>query len=193
MPQKFTDGDPDIIASLEHEVLDVREATPFSAIAGLTTAKKLLEEAVRLPLQFPNWFTGVRRAWKGVLLFGPPGTGKTMLARAVATECKTTFFNCKISSILSKWVGESSKRINTLFRMARFYGPSTIFFDEVDSIGGSREEKDNNALLQMKSELLTCMEGIGSSSADSEGNKQVVVLAATNYPWKLDEALRRRF
>ena len=87
----------------------------FDDIVGLNDAKRLLREAVLLPLKYERLFTGLLEPWKGVLLFGPPGTGKTMLAKSVATQCKTTFFNISASSVVSKWRGESEKLIRVLF------------------------------------------------------------------------------
>ena len=103
---------------LEREVVSKNPNVTFEDIAELDDAKKVLQEAVILPLLMPEYFKGIRRPWKGVMLFGPPGTGKTMLAKAVATMGKTTFFNVSASGLASKWRGESEKLVRILFDMA---------------------------------------------------------------------------
>jgi katanin p60 ATPase-containing subunit A1 len=199
----YPDGegpDADLIKMLERDVVSKNPNVQFDDIAELEDAKRVLQEAVVLPLLMPDYFKGIRRPWKGVCLFGPPGTGKTMLAKAVATMGKTTFFNVSASSLASKWRGESEKLVRILFEMARFYAPSTVFIDEVDSVASKRGGGDHESSKKMKTEFFIQMDGVSSEAAaevdeeESKGEplKNVMVLAATNRPWDLDEAMIRR-
>ena len=193
--------DTELIEMVEREVVDMNPNVSFDDIAELEIAKRALTEAVVLPLLMPDFFVGLRRPWKGVLLYGPPGTGKTLLAKALATQGKTTFFNVSPTTFASKWKGESEKLVRILFEMARFYAPSTIFIDEVDSIGTKRSDGEHEASKKVLAEMLVQMDGISESNSgingeyDNENNKPkfVMVLGATNLPWDLDDALRRRF
>ncbi|CRG87744.1 Protein SAP1 [Talaromyces islandicus] len=169
-------------------------------IAGLETAKKALKEAVVYPFLRPDLFMGLREPARGMLLFGPPGTGKTMLARAVATESKSTFFSVSASSLTSKWHGESEKLVRALFGLAKALAPSIIFVDEIDSLLSTRSSgSEHEASRRSKTEFLIQWSDLQRAAAGREQDKKegdasrVLVLAATNLPWDIDEAARRRF
>ncbi|KAI9123422.1 hypothetical protein K1719_004722 [Acacia pycnantha] len=174
--------------SLCRDIIRGSPDVKWESIKGLENAKRLLKEAVVMPIKYPKYFTGLLSPWKGILLFGPPGTGKTMLAKAVATECKTTFFNISASSVVSKWRGDSEKLVRVLFDLARHHAPSTIFLDEIDAIISQRGEarSEHEASRRLKTELLIQMDGL------TKTNELVFVLAATNLPWELDAAMLRR-
>ncbi|XVF27323.1 hypothetical protein REPUB_Repub14bG0097200 [Reevesia pubescens] len=175
--------------SLSRDIVRGNPDVKWESIKGLENAKRLLKEAVVMPIKYPKYFTGLLSPWKGILLFGPPGTGKTMLAKAVATECKTTFFNISASSVVSKWRGDSEKLIKVLFDLARHHAPSTIFLDEIDAIisqRGGEGRSEHEASRRLKTELLIQMDGLTRS------DELVFVLAATNLPWELDAAMLRR-
>jgi vacuolar protein-sorting-associated protein 4 len=175
-------------SKLEGAIIVEKPHVKWSDVAGLELAKEALKEAVILPIKFPQLFTGKRVPWKGILLFGPPGTGKSYLAKAVATEANnSTFFSVSSSDLVSKWLGESEKLVKNLFELARTHKPSIIFIDEIDSLCSSRSDTESESARRIKTEFLVQMQGVGN---DNEG---ILVLGATNIPWVLDSAIRRRF
>ncbi|KAH8169048.1 ATPase family associated with various cellular activities (AAA) domain-containing protein [Sarocladium implicatum] len=175
----------------------------WSDIAGLDIAKAALREAVVYPFLRPDLFMGLREPTRGMLLFGPPGTGKTMLARAVATESRSTFFSISASSLTSKFLGESEKLVRALFGLARALAPSIIFVDEIDSLLSQRSGSgEHEATRRIKTEFLIQWSDLQRAAAGRETTEKdrergdanrVLVLAATNLPWAIDEAARRRF
>ncbi|KAF9212330.1 hypothetical protein BGZ59_006899 [Podila verticillata] len=185
---KLKNIDPKLANMILNEVMIDGATVTWDDIAGLSFAKQALKEIVILPALRPELFTGLRAPAKGVLLFGPPGTGKTMLAKAVSQESKATFFSISASSLTSKFVGESEKLVRTLFAIAQELQPSVIFIDEVDSILTERSESEHEASRRLKTEFLLQFDGTGSNSDD-----RVLVMGATNRPQELDEAARRRF
>lgn len=171
------------------EILIVNPKVRFDDVIGLEHAKQALREMVILPLSKPKLFTGLRKPSKGLLMYGPPGNGKTFLAKAAAAECKATFFAISSSSIQNKYVGESEKMMRALFTVARERAPSIIFIDEIDSLLTKRSTEEttfSEMVRGMKTEFLVQFDGV------SESNDGVVVIGATNTPEALDDAVIRR-
>lgn len=181
------DANAGLKKSLESAIVTEKPNVKWTDVAGLAMAKQILQEAVILPTRFPELFVGKVRPWKGILLYGPPGTGKSYLAKACATEASGTFFSVSSSDLVSKFMGESERLVRSLFEMARKSLPAIIFIDEIDSLCGSRSEGENDATRRIKTEFLVQMQGVGHNE---DG---LLVLGATNIPWELDPAIRRRF
>ncbi|MFW9875672.1 MAG: AAA family ATPase [Candidatus Thorarchaeota archaeon] len=190
-------SETEAVSSEEQELIDIISGTivtespnvKWEDIAGLQNVKQALREAIVLPIAKPELFTGVRRPWSGILLFGPPGCGKTLLAKAAATECKATFFSASSAELLSKWLGESEKLISSLFKIARLKAPSLIFMDEIDSIATKRGEgTESGGERRVKTQLLSEIQGLKSTH-----DKPLLVLGATNRPWDIDNAMLSRF
>jgi len=186
--EHFMEALRNVQPSALREVFVERPNVRWSDIGGLDKVKEELKEAVELPLKKPEMFEkmGIRPV-KGVLLVGPPGVGKTLLAKAVATERESNFISIKGPEVLSKYVGESEKTVREIFRKARLAAPCIIFIDEIDSIAtarGSEDEFDSGVSRRVVDTLITEMDGLA-------GLKNVVVLAATNRPEAIDPALLR--
>ena len=172
--------------TLTKDELIVKE-TPdisFNDIGGLDSVKEELKKAIIYPFTHKDLYEFYNQSpGGGVLLYGPPGCGKTMMAKAAASECNADFINVETSTIMSKWVGESEKSIKNIFEVARECDRAIVFFDEFDAVGGRRSEIDDYAK-RIVNELLQQMDGMGK-------NDNILVLAATNEPWAIDPALRR--
>jgi transitional endoplasmic reticulum ATPase len=169
-------------------ILAEKPGIRFTDIAGLEAVKENIKEAIVYPFKYPEEYRyfGVKPGG-GILLYGPPGCGKTMLAAAAAAECDAAFINLKVSDIKDKYVGESEKNIKEVFATARSFDKAIIFFDEIDSLAGERSASSEGHERSLVSELLAQMDGLEAKDTV----RRYLVLAATNRPWDVDIALRR--
>jgi transitional endoplasmic reticulum ATPase len=184
--EDFENALKDVYPSAMREVYLETPDIHWSDIGGLESIKKELQEAVEWPLKYPDLYTTIGYSMpKGVLLYGPSGTGKTLLAKSVATESEANFISVRGPELLSKWVGESERGVREVFRRARQASPCVIFFDEIDALAPVRGlGGDSMVTERVVSQLLTELDGIQSLSG-------VVVLAATNRMDMVDPALLR--
>ncbi|KAH9536041.1 hypothetical protein CY35_17G085000 [Sphagnum magellanicum] len=187
LPDRLRNLEPRLLEHVSNEIMDQDPAVRWDDIAGLEHAKKCVTEMVIWPLLRPDIFQGCRAPGRGLLLFGPPGTGKTMIGKAIAGEAKATFFSISASSLTSKWIGEGEKLVRALFGVASCRQPAVIFIDEIDSLLSQRKaEGEHESSRRIKTQFLIEMEGCGS------GTEQILLIGATNRPQELDEAVRRR-
>ncbi|KAI6852172.1 ATPase family AAA domain-containing protein 1 [Hortaea werneckii] len=166
----------------------------FADIGGLDPIIDDLRETVIYPLTLPHLYTttsSLLTAPSGVLLYGPPGCGKTMLAKALARESGAAFLNLHISTLTEKWYGDSNKLVSAVFSLARKIQPSIVFIDEIDAVLGTRRSGEHEASGMVKAEFMTHWDGLASATR-AEGGQRIVVLGATNRVGDIDEAILRR-
>jgi SpoVK/Ycf46/Vps4 family AAA+-type ATPase len=163
-----------------------RPGVTLADVGGLTDVKRRLKAAFLAPLRNPELRKLYGKSLKGgLMLYGPPGCGKTFLAKAVAGELGARFISVSLADVLDMWIGQSERNLRDLFELARRSAPCVLFLDEVDAIGQKRVHLRNNAMRSTVNQLLSELDGVAGN------NEGVFVLAATNAPWDVDAALRR--
>ena len=163
-----------------------RPTTTFADVGGMDQVKDEVRMKIILPLQQPELFKAYgKKIGGGILMYGPPGCGKTFLARATAGEVSASFLAVGISDVLDMWIGQSEKNLHSIFEQARSHRPCVLFFDEVDALGANRTDMLKSGGRQIINQFLSELDGVTSS------NEGVLILAATNAPWHLDPAFRR--
>ena len=168
------------------EIEPVQSDVDFSGVGGMAELKADIRRKIIQPLQHPELYKAYgKAAGGGILLYGPPGCGKTHIARATAGEVKANFLSVGIHEILDMWVGQSERNLHDIFEIARMNKPCVLFFDEADALGASRSDLRTSAGRQTINQFLAELDGVKSD------NKDVLFLAATNAPWQMDPAFRR--
>lgn len=158
----------------------------FADVGGLDEVKQQIRRRIITPFLKPSLFERFkRRAGGGILMYGPPGCGKTLLARATAGECGAKFYNVAINDVLDMYIGESERKLHELFEQARRTAPAVLFFDEVEALGGKRQHSREATSAKLVSQFLTELDGF------AQENQGVLILGATNVPWAVDPAFRR--
>lgn len=185
----YAGGDTSVLQNSNKNSSGVNKSyITFNDIAGLDKAKDAFREKVILPFEHPELYKKFcKKAGGGILLYGLPGTGKTMFAEAASNEVDALFLPIKCSDIKSKWYGESEQKVKEIFTKARKAKRAVIFFDEFEAIGSKRTENADNGNNDLVPEILSEMQGVGTSANDST----IVVIAATNKPWAIDSAFLR--
>jgi len=174
----------------ESEVLRLlrpaEDKVTFADVGGLDAVKKQIHRKIILPFQKPSLFQRFKkRAGGGILLYGPPGCGKTLLARATAGEVDAAFFSIAIADVLDLYIGESERKLHAIFEKARQQAPAVLFFDEIEALGGKRQYTREATSSKLVSQFLAEMDGF------AQDNHGVLILGATNVPWAVDPAFRR--
>jgi SpoVK/Ycf46/Vps4 family AAA+-type ATPase len=178
----------DDTAALEVTRLLVPESTrmTFADVGGLDHVKSMIHKRIILPFAKPSLFQRFKkRVGGGILLYGPPGCGKTLLARATAGECSAAFFNVAISDVLDMYIGESERKLNALFEKARSSAPAVLFFDELEALAGKRQYTREATSSKLVSQFLSELDGF------TRNNHGVLIMGATNVPWAIDPAFQR--
>jgi SpoVK/Ycf46/Vps4 family AAA+-type ATPase len=177
----------DIIDSMEEGFRELEKPTiTFDHVGGMNKVKEEIKIKIIQPLQYPEHYKAYgKKIGGGILLYGPPGCGKTYLARATAGQINASFITIGIHDVLDMWIGNSEKKLHEIFELARRQTPCVLFFDEIDALGASRSDMRHSASKMLINQFLTELDGIQAS------NDGLLILGATNAPWHLDGAFRR--